>query len=100
MWRKSGNVLAVENDPAAIRPIASGQHVEAGGLSGAVRAHDAGEPPRLEGKRDVLENHLLAEALVQPKGLEQRHQPLRSANRSLSALCACVRRREAISPMS
>src|SRR5262249_13522124 len=42
-WRQPGNVPAVEDDTTAVRAIASGQHVEACGLAGAVRPHDAAQ---------------------------------------------------------
>ena len=63
--RQAGDVLAGEADAAAVGPVAAGQHVEAGGLAGAVGAHDAGQLAFLEGQRDVLQHHLVAEALVQ-----------------------------------
>ena len=71
--RKAGDVLAVEEHVAAIRPVLPGEDVEARGLSGPVRPHDGRETVLLEGQRDVLEHHLAAEALVEMPGFEQRH---------------------------
>ena len=47
---------AVEPHLAAVGLVAAGQHVEAGRLAGAVGPHDAGQPPGVERKRDVLEH--------------------------------------------
>ena len=48
--RQPGDVLAVEDDAAAVRRDAAGEHVEARRLAGAVRAHDAAEPAGLEAR--------------------------------------------------
>ncbi len=68
--RQPGDVDTLEHHAATIGPVAPGEHVEAGGLAGAVRPHDAGQPAFVEGKRHVLQHHLVAEAFVQPTGFE------------------------------
>ena len=64
---------SVEADRAAVRPVAAGQHVEAGGLARAVRTHDAAHLAFFESERDVFEHDLRAEAFVNVLRLEERH---------------------------
>ena len=49
--RQAGDVLAGEAHAAAIGRVAAGQHVEAGRLAGAVRAHDPRQLALLERER-------------------------------------------------
>ena len=75
--RETGNRFAGEQDIAAIGFVSAGQHVEARCLAGAVRAHDARQPPLVECERNVLQHDLAPEALVQVPCLEERHRSAR-----------------------
>jgi len=70
--RQAGDVFAGKAHRAAVGLEAAGQHVEAGGLARAVGAHDAGQLALVEIERDALQHYLVAEALVQLAGFEQR----------------------------
>ena len=68
--RQAGDVVAGEAHRAAVGRVAAGQHVEAGRLAGAVRAHDPRQPAFLEREAHVLQHDLVAEALVQVRWLQ------------------------------
>ena len=92
--RESGDRFAGEDDLAAIRAVTAGQHVEAGRLARAVRAHDPRQTTFVESERDVFEHDLPAESLVQVSCLEERHQTLvpataRAASAPLPARLRC-----------
>ena len=59
--RLAGDVLAVEPDLAAVRGDQAGDHVEAGGLAGAVGAEQAGDLAALDVQGDVAHHLTLAE---------------------------------------
>src|SRR5664279_1425176 len=62
------------SSPAKVtRPTAAGKDVEAGRLAGAVRAHDPRQTPFLERERKVLQDDLVAEALVQAGRFKEGH---------------------------
>jgi len=71
----AGDVLAGEHDAAPVGLVPTGEHVKARRLACPVRADDAPELAGVEGQRHVLEHDVVAEALVQPMGLEERFLP-------------------------
>ena len=89
--RAAGDVAPSSSTLAAVGLVAAGQHVEAGGLAGAVRAHDARQAAGLEGERDVLQHDAVAEAQVQVLGLEQRHRLTSAAVAARRQAPACAR---------
>ena len=64
--RQAGDVLAVDQDLALIDADEAGDHVEAGGLAGAVGAEQADDLAALEAQADALHDLTLAERLEQP----------------------------------
>ena len=65
--------------------VAAGEDVEAGRLAGAVRAHDSRQPPLVERERDVLQDDLVAEALVQAGRFKEGHAALLAERRDAGA---------------
>ena len=65
----AGDVLALEHDRAGGRRHLAGQHLEEGGLAGAVRADDAAQFAAIDGEVDVAVGDQAAVALGQSGGL-------------------------------
>jgi hypothetical protein len=63
--RQAGDVAAFEAHAPAVGRVAAGEEVEAGGLAGAVRAHDAREPALREAHAHVLEHDVVPESFMQ-----------------------------------
>src|SRR5207244_5628385 len=70
--RLAGDVLAVEHDAAAARPVDTGEHVEEGRLARTVGADQARHGAALDREVDVVDGDETAELLAQPSRLEQR----------------------------
>src|SRR5262249_39570945 len=60
------------HDTAAIGRVEAGDHVDAGGLAGAVRSHEAEDLARHQVEIDTVEGAEAAEALHQPLDAQQR----------------------------
>ena len=70
--RQPGDVLAREGDAPGVGLVAAGEHVEAGGLAGAVGTHDPVDLALVHLEAHVLEHHAVAEPLREPLGGEER----------------------------
>ncbi len=68
--RQRGDVVAVELDAAAVGLDQAGDHVEHGGLAGAVRAEQADRLAAAHIERDALDHRAAAEALLDAVGGE------------------------------
>ena len=71
--RQAGNVLVGEPDTAAVGRELAADHVEDGGLAGAVGADDRQQPPGVEAKRHVARGHHAAERLAQRLDAQKAH---------------------------
>ena len=83
MHGQAGDVVAVEDDGAAVRRQQPRQHVEEGRLAGAVRADEAVQPVGVNLQADIVGHDQRAEALVEMADLEDR---LRRVERRMPGL--------------
>ncbi len=61
-----GDVLAIQADAAIVRRDQAGDHVETGGLAGAVRPEQAHDLAAMQGEADALHHRPAAERLADP----------------------------------
>ena len=73
---EGGDVVAVEGDPAGVRPLEAGDQIEERGLAGAVRPDDADQLARRHREGDAPVGHDAAEALGDVRDGEQAHRAL------------------------
>src|SRR5690606_23589666 len=80
--RFGGDVVAVEHDPALVGRDQADDHVEAGGLAGAVGAEQAHDLAGVEAQLEVAHDLALAVALAQAFGDQHQSFPSSPASRS------------------
>src|SRR3984893_3134262 len=85
--RGEGDVLALEQDAAAVRLEMSAYQIDQRGLAGAVRAHEREKFPLVDGEIDVIAGAQVAEPLVEIDRLENDQQDF-SRGRSFPATTA------------
>jgi hypothetical protein len=78
----AGDVLAVQIDRAVVGGDQAGDHVEAGGLAGAVGAQQARDLAALQAQGDALDDRAVAERLAD--GVDEQAYGLAAGFLSLS----------------
>src|SRR5207247_2921299 len=97
----AGDILALEDDRAGVRPVEPADHVEKGGFAGAIRADDRDQLAALDRERNILDRPHAAEVLRDARYGElrlaggstgvahiARHDPARISSPSGLRICA------------